>query len=51
MIRNFICYVYQGWCNDNASWLNVFVSLLANGAACFLLFFILFGWMIFVFNN
>lgn len=49
MIKNFVCYVYQGWCSDDASWLNVFVSLLAIGAACFLLSFLLFGWMIIVY--
>lgn len=49
MIKNFVCYVSNGWCNDNASWLNVFVSLLAIGAACFLISFLLFGWMIIVY--
>lgn len=49
MIKDFASYVIQGWCSDEASWLNVFVSLLAIGAACFLLSFLLFGWMIIVY--
>lgn len=49
MIRDFASYVIQGWSSDDATWLNVFVSLVAIGAACFLLSFLLFGWMIIVY--
>lgn len=49
MIKRFINYVWQGWQSDNATWLNVFVSLMACAAVCYLSFFLLFGWMIIVY--
>lgn len=49
MIQNFFTYVCQGWQSDNATWLNVFVSLVTIGVACYLFFFILFGWMILIY--
>lgn len=49
-MKKVIIYVLQGWCSDDASWANVFVSLCAFGALFFLLSFLLCGWMFLIYH-
>lgn len=42
-------YLVEGWSSDNASWTQVFCTLIAFGAMFFGITFLLFGWMIIVY--
>lgn len=44
-MKQVILYIVNGWCNDDAPWLNVFCSLFAFGIVFFLLTFLITGWM------
>lgn len=49
MIKQFAYYVYHGWCNDDASWFNVFVSLVVIGCAWFAVSFIMYGVLLLIY--
>lgn len=44
-MKRIINYIVYGWCSNDASWLNVFCSLVAFGFVFFLLAFLMYGWM------
>lgn len=49
MMKKIFVYVVNGWANDDASLLNVFVTLIALFIVILFISFFLFGWMMFVY--